>query len=90
MGDSPLEALLAQLVEDAARWLGPNCRNEPMVVVERRIEMIFEELVRRRALRNEQLTRLLNDRRLSRPIRDQVMERVFERLRRSPDANQAQ
>lgn len=78
--DAALNALISQLVEDAVRLLGPDCRNEPIEVVGRRMEMIFDDIVHRRARRNEALARLLRDRRLSHELRHAMKDRVFNQL----------
>src|SRR4051795_612942 len=75
--DAALNALISQLVEDAVRLLGSDCRDEPVEVVARRIEMIFDDLVHRRAQRNEALARLLHDRRLSHELRRAMKDHVF-------------
>lgn len=80
MEDAALNALISLLVEDAVRFLGSDCRNEPIEVVGRRMEMIFDELVQRRARRNEVLARLLRDRRLSHELRRVMKDRVFNKL----------
>lgn len=87
--DAALNALISQLVEDAVRLLGPDCRDEPVEVVARRIEMIFADLVQRRARRNEALARLLHDRRLSHELRHAMKDRVFNRLVAAEDTARA-
>ena len=80
VNDAALNALISQLVEDAVRLLGPDCRHEPVEVVARRIEMVFDDLVLRRARRNEALARLLRDPDLSRELRRAMKDSVFNRL----------
>jgi hypothetical protein len=78
--DAAFNGLMSQLVEDAVRLLGPDCRNEPIDIVGRRIEMVFDDIVQRRARRNEALTRLLRDPRLSHELRRAMKDRVFNQL----------
>jgi hypothetical protein len=87
--DAAINALVSQLVEDAVRLLGPDCRDESVEVVARRIEMIFDDLVQRRARRNEALARLLRDRRLSHELRHAMKDRVFNRLVAAADTARA-
>jgi hypothetical protein len=89
VADAALHALLAQLVEDAVRMLEPHCRDQPVEVVSRRLDVIFDELVRTRARRNEVLARLLGNPSLSASVRGEMRNRVFERLRRAVDTSHA-
>lgn len=78
--DAALNALISQLVDDAVRLLAPDCRNEPIEMVGRRMDMVFDDIVQRRARRNEALARLLRDRRLSHELRHTMKDRVFNQL----------
>lgn len=79
--DVGVDGLLAQLVEDAIRLLGRNCRDQPRDVVARRLEMIFNEIVEGRARRNEWLAQFLLHAELSAALRGEIRERVLAQLR---------
>jgi hypothetical protein len=81
VGDAAVDPVLAQLVEDAVRILGRSGRDQPRDVIARRLEMIFNEIVERRARRNKLLGQFLRNAELSAGLRAEMQARLLAELR---------